>query len=146
MQRTIAVTGATGLVGRHLVDALVARGDRVIALVRNPPRKDLPAAVEQRAWDDSVPAADLRDADAVVSLAGAPVAQGRWTAARKREIEQSRVRGTRSVVEGIRAAGDRVKVLVSASGIDVCGDTGDREIADAEPPGEGFLAEVGTKW
>lgn len=146
MSRTIAVTGATGLIGAALIDALLERGDRVVALVRHPPRRELPAAVEQRAWTTKTPAADLRGVDGVVHLAGAPVAAGRWTPERKRAIEESRVEGTRSVVEGIRKEAGTVKVLVSASGIDIHGDTGDEPIDESSPIGTGFLAEVGRRW
>lgn len=145
MTRTVAVTGATGLIGRKLVDALLASGDRVVALVRSPPRRGFSPAVEQRAWTDRDPAADLRGVDAVVHLAGAPVAGGRWTGERKKEIKDSRILGTRSVVEGIRNAGS-VRVLVSASGIDIHGDTGDAPIDENAAPGTGFLAEVGVAW
>lgn len=145
MSSTIAVTGATGLIGRRLVDRLLARGDRVVALVRGAGRRRLPAAVEQREWSAESAAADLRGCDAVVHLAGAPVAKGRWTAARKRAIEESRILGTRSVVAGIRAASG-VRTLVSASGIDIHGDTGPRPIDETTSFGRGFLASLGVRW
>lgn len=146
MGRTIAVTGATGLIGRALIDTLLRRGDRVVALVRHGPRKEIPEQVEQREWSSDTPAADLHGVDAVVNLAGAPVAEGRWTKGRKKLIEGSRIDGTRSVVAGIRASGGSVKVLVSASGIDVYGDTGDDPIDETSPAGRGFLAEVVVRW
>ncbi|WP_373045765.1 TIGR01777 family oxidoreductase [Vulgatibacter sp.] len=146
MPRTIAVTGGTGLIGRKVIDALLARGDAVVALVRAAPRIELPRDVEQREWSARGGPADLGDCDGVIHLAGAPVAGGRWTAARKQLIEASRVEGTRSVVEGIRAAGGSVQVLVSASGIDYHGNTGDKVIDEGDPPGNGFLADVSVGW
>jgi len=146
MPRTVAVTGATGLIGSKVTAALLDRGDAVVALVRGPPRPDLPGAVEQRAWSASDPAADLADVDAVVHLAGEPIAAGRWTAARKRAIADSRIHGTRSIVEGIRAAGGRVRVLVSASGIDIHPDPGDAPVDERSPTGGGFLGELGERW
>lgn len=146
MARTVAVTGATGLVGRRLVDALRARGDAVVALVRGAPRREVPPGVEQRAWAAGDPSADLRGVDAVVNLAGAPLAGGRWTPARKQELERSRILGTRAVVEGIRAAGGSVRVLVSASGVDFFGDTGDRRIDESTGPGTGFLPALVERW
>lgn len=145
MSRTVAITGATGLIGRAVAQALLERGDRVIALVRRPPR-NLPDSIEQRSWLASTPVANLRDADAVVHLAGVPIAEGRWTAERKRIIVDSRVRGTRSIVEGIRAAAPGVKVLVSASGIDLHGDTGPAKIDESTPPGTGFVADLTVRW
>lgn len=145
MSRTVAVTGATGLIGRALIDALLERGDSVVALVRHPPR-NLPNEVEQRDWSTSTPVAPLSGVDAVVHLAGSPVAEGRWTKERKRTIETSRVEGTRSIVAGIEATGGRVEVLVSASGIDIHGDTGDAPIDENAEPGTGFLTDVGLRW
>src|SRR5690606_38775380 len=76
---------------------------------------------------------------------GAPVAGGRWTPARKRELELSRILGTRSVVAGIREHGP-IQTLVSASGIDYHGDTGDQPVDESAPPGEGFLPELAVRW
>ncbi|AKU91430.1 TIGR01777 family oxidoreductase [Vulgatibacter incomptus] len=146
MARTIAITGATGLIGGAVARALVDRGDRVIALVRRPPRPELPPSVEQRAWTASDPVAPLQGAEAVVNLVGASVAAGRWTEARKRRIVESRIAGTRSVVEGIRAEGGAVRVLVSASAIGFYGDTGVVEIDEDSPPGSGFLADLSRRW
>lgn len=142
---TIAVTGATGSIGRRLIPALLERGDRVVALVRSPPREGLPAEVEQRAWEATYKTADLAGVDAVVHLAGAPVANRRWTEARKRYIELSRLLGTRSVVSGIREF-PGVRVLVSASGIDYHGDTGDVPISEQSPAGRGFLPDLAVRW
>lgn len=142
---TVAVTGATGSIGRRVVAALLERGDRVVALVRSPPRESLPAEVEQRAWDATFKTAGLEGVDAVVHLAGAPVANRRWTEARKRQIELSRILGTRSVVSGMRESAG-VRVLVSASGIDYHGDTGDALVTEESPPGKGFLPDLAVRW
>jgi uncharacterized protein (TIGR01777 family) len=139
--RTVAVTGATGLIGRHLIDALLARGDRPVALARR--ATGLPAGVEVRPWSAATPAAPLDGCDAVVHLAGAPVGR-RWTPAARRAIEESRIAGTASVVEGLRRAG--VRTLVSGSGIDASGDTGEAEVDESAPFGAGFLADVCRRW
>lgn len=143
--QVVAVTGGTGLVGRALLRALVEEGIRPVALVRSPPRRSIDPSIEQRAWDATSRVAPLAGVDAVVHLAGAPVAAGRWTAARKRELELSRILGTRSIVAGIREHGP-VATLVSASGIDFHGDTGDAPVDESSPPGRGFLPELAVRW
>jgi hypothetical protein len=81
----------------------------------------------------------------VVHLAGEPVAQ-RWNAEAKRKIRASRAVGTRHLVEGLRVAEPRPKVLVSASGVDWYGDRGDEEVTEAEPAADGFLPQVCAVW
>src|SRR2546421_7502768 len=103
----IAVTGATGTIGAALVRALRERGDEVVVLTRDPDRarEALGPDVDARAWPDPkrepAPAEALAGSDAVVHLLGEPVAQ-RWSDAAKREIRDSRVLGTRNLVEGLR--------------------------------------------
>src|SRR5262245_21016459 len=103
----VAVTGATGLIGRRLVAALRDRGDAVTVLSRSPERaRGRLGDVEAAAWDpltEPAPAAQLAGADAVVHLAGEPVAQ-RWSAGAKERIRASRERGTANLVAGLRAA------------------------------------------
>lgn len=137
----IAVTGASGFLGTALCDTLRARGHEVVA-ARRSEGEGLSWSVD-RGFD---PPDALSGHDAVVHLAGENVGGGRWTAARKAAILRSREDGTRRVVEAIAAASPRPSVLVSASGISIYGDTGDREVDEDTPPGEGFLAEVATAW
>ncbi|HEY1013965.1 MAG TPA: TIGR01777 family oxidoreductase [Herpetosiphonaceae bacterium] len=143
--QTVAVTGATGTLGRPLIDALLARGDQVIALVRDPGHARLPAGVELRSWRAGHAQAPLAGADAVINLAGAPVAADRWTRRRKAEIVASRIDGTRSVVAGIRAE-PRVKALLSASAVEYTGDTGETIVSEDSPPGTGFLSALVQCW
>src|SRR5215216_3686482 len=103
----LTVTGATGLIGRRLVRELIARGDEVTVLSRDPDRarESLPG-VQAAAWDPvaaPAPVEALSGRDGVVHLAGEPVAQ-RWTADAKRRILESRERGTQNLVAGLRAA------------------------------------------
>ncbi len=139
----IAVTGASGLIGTPLVAALRAEGHDVVRLVRG-------AAYEpdERPWDPAHHRLDpshLADRDAVVHLAGAGVADRRWTRSYKRTILDSRVDGTTAVAQAMAAArGPRV--LLSASAIGWYGDTGDRLTDETGPTGEGFLAEVCRQW
>jgi uncharacterized protein (TIGR01777 family) len=89
--------------------------------------------------------ADVDGLDAVLHLAGEPVV-GRWTSDKRRRILDSRVLGTRSMVEGFARAARPPRVLVSASGIGYYGDTGDREVDEDSPAGDGFLAGVCRAW
>jgi uncharacterized protein (TIGR01777 family) len=84
--------------------------------------------------------------DAFVHLAGAPIAGGLWTARRKREIEESRVCGTKNLVEAFRGCGEAPDVVVSASAVGFYGSRGDEELDEDSLPGLGFLAEVCSKW
>lgn len=141
----VALTGSSGLIGSALAAHLAARGWRVDRLVRRPPR---PEAGEIR-WDPlggDVDAAALCGVDAVVHLAGANIAAGRWTAARKAAIRDSRVWGTRMLAECAARLTPRPRVLVAASAVGIYGDRGAEELSEDSPPGRGFLAEVCTAW
>jgi len=139
----IAVTGASGLIGTPLVAALRADGHEVVRLVRG--SDDAPDA---RRWDPSAgrldPAA-IADCDAVVHLAGAGVADHRWTSSYRRTIVDSRIDGTTAVAEAMAAAGGP-QVLLSASAVGWYGDTGDRLTDETGPSGQGFLADVCRQW
>ena len=140
------ITGATGLIGARLVRAL--GGARVLARSPEAAERRLGAGVEALPWDTGrgVPPGALDGVDAVFHLAGESVADGRWTAARKARILESRVEGTRAIVEAIRRADQRPPVLVSASAVGIYGSRGDDELDESSAPGDGFLAEVCRQW
>ena len=141
--RTIAITGASGLVGTAVAGALRASGARVIRLVRRPPGRD-----EVR-WDPAAGTIDgtgLEGVDAVIHLAGEGIASGYWTAARKRRIRDSRVHGTRLLAETLARLSRRPSVLISASAVGIYGNRGDELLDETSSPGTGFLAEVGQAW
>ena len=149
----IAVTGATGFVGRPLAQRLLADGHAIVALTRDRERaaRVLPARCRVATWDpeSGIMAPDvLAGVDAVVSLAGTSVAAGRWTAPRKESIRRSRVEGTRLLVDAIAAlpAERRPRILLSASAIGYYGDRGDAVLTEDSDPGSGFLAEVCRAW
>jgi len=142
----VAVTGSSGLIGTALVAALRADGHEVIRLVRS-----APAAPDEIAWN---PRADRGGLDpgsldgvaAVVHLAAAGAADKRWTPGYQAEIRNSRVRGTRALASALAAMAAPPRVLLSGSAIGWYGDTGGREVTEADPAGSGFLADVVRDW
>jgi hypothetical protein len=130
----IAVTGASGFVGRRVCELARARGHEVVAIGRTS---------GDRLWDPAAGPAPLDGVDAVLHLSGEPVA-GRWTRAKMARIRESRVLGTRRLVEGLRNS--RARVLVSASAVGYYGDRGDEELTEESLPGDDFLAGVCREW
>lgn len=146
----VVVTGATGFVGYHLVHELNERNHRVVVLSRNAARarRTLPLVAAAHDFDpghEVAPAAALEGADAIVHLAGETVS-GRWTDEKKRAIRDSRVSGTRNLVEGLAGLDHRPKVLVSSSAIGFYGDRGDEELGEDAGPGSDFLSTVAVEW
>jgi uncharacterized protein (TIGR01777 family) len=143
----ITVTGGNGFIGRHLVDGLVADGHSVRVLGRNPHR-NLPSSVSFFRWDatrEELPAESIADADAIVNLAGEPIAQI-WTRQAKIGIRESRVSGTRRLVQAFSRLSKRPGVLVSASAVGYYGARNAEVLTETSAPGHGFLAEVCTAW
>ncbi|WP_037907453.1 TIGR01777 family oxidoreductase [Actinacidiphila yeochonensis] len=139
----IAVAGASGLIGSALTESLAADGHQVVALVRHDP--DGPG---QARWDPAagtVAPQALSGCGAVVNLAGAPIAARRWSDQRKRELRDSRVKGTAALARAV-AALDPKPVLVCGSAIGYYGDTGDRFVDEESPAGHGFLADLVRDW
>jgi hypothetical protein len=140
---TVAVSGASGLVGSALVPFLTTGGHRVRRLVRGRPEAgDIAWAPGQGELDMIA----LEGVDAVVHLAGAPIAEGRWTEERKELIRRSRVEGTRVLCESLARLARPPKVLVSASAMGFYGSRGDEVLTESSPPGEGFLADATREW
>jgi len=146
----ILLTGATGLIGREIGKALAARGDALVCLVRDPERDRprLPFPAKCIAWDHrhEVPPEALEDVGAVVNLAGEPLADARWTDAKKTLIRDSRVEGTRRLAHAVLAHGAGVRAFVQASAIGYYGDCGDEHLDAASARGAGFLAELVEAW
>ncbi len=151
----VLITGATGLIGSELGKALALRGDQITALVRDPSRFQallpFPATLVKWSADEPVSAevrAALMSVDAVVHLAGEPVAEGRWTDDRKKRIRESRIKGTASLVDALSAVGSKssVKVFVHGSAIGIYGNRGDEILDHQSSPGSGFLADVVAEW
>ena len=143
----ITLTGASGFIGGALIAKLKAEGHQIHLLGRSAP-KDVDVKFSK--WDalgaQLPPAEAIAGADAIIHLAGEPVAQ-RWSDDIKRRIRDSRVNGTRRLVEAMAAAGDRKpKVLVAASAIGYYGNRGDTAVNETSKPGKGFLPEVCVEW
>jgi len=142
------VTGATGFVGPRLLRLL----DKPIVLSRNPQRAQASiGSLAERIirWDplQGPPSPEaFAGVDTVFHLAGESVAEGRWTVAQKQKIKDSRVIGTRHLVQGIGQAQHQPKVLVSASAVGYYGNRGEEELTEAAPPARDFLAEVCIEW
>jgi len=139
----LALTGATGFVGRHVIRLAVRRGYEVIAFTRDPSRP-VHDCIETRRFTTAGPP-DLSGCSAVIHLAGENVA-GLWSRRKMQRIRDSRVLGTRQVVRAIREATLPPEVFVSASAIGFYGDRGDAEITEDSAPGTGFLAETCRDW
>jgi uncharacterized protein (TIGR01777 family) len=141
----VAVSGSTGLVGSEVVASLSAAGHEVVRLVRRAPAPGEKAV----RWDPEkgeVDAAGLEGLDDVVHLAGENIASGRWNAARKTSIRDSRVNGTRLLCDALAGLARPPKTLVCASAIGYYGDRGGEPLTEESPPGKGFLAEVCREW
>jgi uncharacterized protein len=147
----IVITGGTGLIGRALIASLLARGDRVTALVRDRERARLPGATIVQA-DLETPGPWCDGADAVVHLAGEPIAGKRWDARQKQLLRDSRIETARNLVEAIAKASAKPRVIVGASGVDyyppALGMNGfdDDPVTEADPPGDDFLARLCVRW
>jgi uncharacterized protein (TIGR01777 family) len=145
----ILVTGSTGLVGAALVDALGREGHMVCRLIR-PGTADKKESAKgfDVAWDPAT--GELGGAgvgpDAVVNLAGASIADGRWTAERKALLRSSRIDTTRALVNALAKMNARPRVLISASATGIYGDRGNELLTEDSPLGDGFLSSLARDW
>ena len=140
----ILITGATGMIGKSLQKSLRAKGHELLLASRRPPKDD--SFVQ---WDVKSGFAEpekLEGIDAVIHLAGENLNALRWTDDKKKAIRDSRVLGTRDVVDTIFELKQRPKVLVSASGVGFYGDRGNDELTETSKSGKDFLAEVCREW
>jgi uncharacterized protein len=141
----IAITGSTGLIGSALSRSLTADGHQVLPVVRRPVGEDEVAV----RWDPvagTIDADRLEGVDGVVHLAGAGIGDKRWSDDYKRTILESRTKGTDLIARTVAGLSAKPTVLVSASGINYYGDTGDTAVKEDAPPGDDFLADVCAQW
>ena len=147
----IVVTGGTGFIGRALCASLQQDGHRVTVLTRRPQEVnrlygDAVTAVEWNEGGAGEWEQTLERADAVINLAGAPIADARWTTARKRLLADSRVSTTRLLVDALSRRSSKPRTLISASGIGYYGASDDRVLDEGAPRGRGFLADLCLEW
>jgi len=144
IEMKVLITGATGLIGKALQKALRDKGHELLLASRKEPKDD-----SYIQWDPENGFSDperLEGIDAVVHLAGESISALRWTDEKKKAIRDSRVLGTRSVVDAISELKQRPSVLVASSAIGFYGDRGDDEVTETSKPGKTFLAEVCREW
>jgi uncharacterized protein len=147
----ILIAGGTGFLGTALVRQLLSRGDRVVALVRDPvtARRRLPPEVLIAQWDGKTSGEWTRhvgEADAVINLSGEPIAARRWTERQKERIVQSRIKPTRALVLAMAAGMKRPRILINASAIGYYGFSEESPATEETPSSVGFLAETCALW
>jgi uncharacterized protein len=143
MQMKIIVSGASGLVGTMLIPSLQAKGHEVI------PMRRTPAKAGEICWDPDngqLDAAALEGADAVIHLGGENIASGRWDAAKKARIRESRVKSTTLLSEALASLKTPPSVFLCASAVGYYGDRSDEWLTENSAPGQGFLPEVCQAW
>jgi len=147
----IIVTGATGFIGKPLVESLAADGHEVIALTRSERkgRETLGESVTVAEWDGATAAGwgHLMDgADAIINLAGENIAAVRWTKGKKDRIKQSRLHAINGLAEAVRQAQNKPQLVIQASAVGYYGSRGEEELTENSPPGSGFLPEFNVEW
>lgn len=150
----VIVTGGSGLIGRALVAELTGAGHEAVVLTREPRGvKGLPAGARAVGWDAQTADGWGEEAEralAIVNLAGESLADGRWTADKKRRILESRVHATRAVVQAVERAETKPRVLVQGSAVGYYGGVSvGRDcppLPETAPPGSDFLADVVVRW
>jgi uncharacterized protein len=147
----IVIAGGTGFLGGAITRRLVAEGNSVTVLSREPGRVNrvLPPGVATAYWDGVTIgewARAVDGSDAILNFTGASVGSGRWTQRKKRDLMESRRAPAEALVTAISRAAKRPGVLVSASGVGYYGDRGDEPLSEEAKCGSGFLAEMGVEW
>ncbi len=146
----VAITGATGFIGKSLCPQLQGDGKELVLFARDTrsAQSSFPGArvIEWDAVAGPPPVGSLDGIDAVVHLLGEGIANGRWSSSRKRSIRESRVEGTRNLVQALRDSAQPPGLLVSSSAVGFYGSRGDEELDESSEPGGGFLGEVCQAW
>ncbi|MBC9930833.1 TIGR01777 family oxidoreductase [Chitinophaga qingshengii] len=145
---SVLITGGTGLVGTALTRLLLERGYKVIILTRKP-EQGTNRDVRYAAWDVAQQTIDinaLQEADYIVHLAGANVGEKRWTAARKREILESRTKSSELIVKALQTHPNKIRKVISASATGYYGESSDRAFIETDPPATDYLGSTTLAW
>jgi uncharacterized protein len=151
--RTVVLTGATGLIGARVAELLAAKGNRVLAFVRDPARAErrLGDTVIPVRWDFKDPGSGdwrsyLAQADSVIHLAGTPLFSKRWSVAFKKEMLESRAGSTRQLTTALREMGRRPESFITASAVGIYGTHPEVDAAEDEPAADDLLARICVDW
>ncbi|MDP6560227.1 MAG: TIGR01777 family oxidoreductase [Candidatus Binatia bacterium] len=145
----LVIAGGTGFVGNALCRRLLEQGHSLTLLSRYPAPREIPAKQNWVTWQPGLSGSwekEVDGADAVINLAGQPIAAKRWTEAQKERIRASRVDSTRAIVAAMGRAGVRPKLLLNASAVGIYGPHGDEELTESDAPGSDFLSRVCVEW
>src|SRR5712691_4332573 len=147
----IVVAGGTGFIGRPLCRSLALHGHHVTVLSRSPAlaHPSLVSAVTLVEWDGTTRGPwerALEGTDALINLSGEPIAEGRWTAARKQALRESRVGTTRLLVQTLSRLSSKPRILINASAIGYYGPRDSTPVTEEAPPGSDFLADLCVHW
>jgi uncharacterized protein (TIGR01777 family) len=147
LNKTILITGATGFIGGYLIRALTARGDNTISLTTHPghAKNKLQNGIRIAALDDYLSLKDEK-IDAIINLAGRNLSDKRWNEKFKQEGYDSRIKTTAKVVDLISKMKAKPQVLISASGVDYYGDTGDKDVYEDSPHANNFMGNLCRDW
>src|SRR5687767_2404397 len=150
MTRTIGITGGTGFIGRHLAAELLKNDYQIIIFTRHPEKRKKKPKVTHAYWNPAANKIDigaLKQVTATVHLAGAGIADKRWTQKRKKEIVDSRVKATDFLVSQLRQYAPDCRTFVAASAMGYYGaDKHSRPFVETDPPNSDFLAQTCVKW
>jgi len=147
-EETILITGASGFIGSHLVQACLQEGHYLVLVSRNPDHLPYPAArnCKKISWHPDELTAAMENVDVVIHLAGESVAGRRWSPQVKDAIQSSRVNTTRALVDAMSQADSKPRLLISASAVGIYGDKGDQIVSEKATCGDDFLANVCKAW
>ncbi len=146
MGKKIVIAGGSGFIGEPLARQLIARGDDVAVLSRNPASVRAGRGVSWDAKTQGAWSAEVANADVIINLAGANIGDARWTDERKRRIVESRLDATNALIEALRGAPARARTFISASAIGYYGPHGDELLNESSPSGDDFLSVVCRRW
>jgi uncharacterized protein (TIGR01777 family) len=142
----VVIAGGSGFLGGPIVQRLLARGDDVAVLTRNPAHVRAGRALQWDARSQGAWSGEAASADVVINLAGENIGEGRWTEERKKRMVASRLDATGAIVEALRREPARARTLISASAVGFYGNRGDEVLDESSPRGTGFLAELVERW